>query len=165
MFAHLCCWFHRIASYCAGVVSPTLFHFLRITFLISCNSFFFVRCRLLDITFHWNSEFGLFIYININRLYGELKNRCVVRFCEKFEKRFIEMSRWKKSVLHALMFFRGGKSKHVFQHKHANKQLPLRLNAYKNVVNEQQRLPVNLALICLKMKCSQLKAISFNDMY
>lgn len=115
MFAHLCCWFHRIASYCAGVVSPTLFHFLRITFLISCNSFFFfVRCRLLDITFHWNSEFGLFIYININRLYGELKNRCVVKFCEKFEKRIIEMNRWKKSILHALMFFREGEKVNMF---------------------------------------------------
>lgn len=54
------------------------------------------------------------IYININRLYGELKNRCVVRFCEKFEKRIIEMSRWKKSILHALMFFREGEKVNMF---------------------------------------------------
>lgn len=113
MFAHLCCWFHRIASYCAGVVSPTLLHFLRITFLISCNSFF---CSFSFARHNFSLKFrirAIYIYKYKSFVWWAEKSLCG-KVLWKIRKTFHRNEPLEKKCFTCTYVFRGGKSKHVF---------------------------------------------------
>lgn len=173
MFAHLCCVdliaSHHIASllcHCAVAdASPLSSH--HNSYLGECWRIF-VKISL-DITRHRNSN-SSYLYTVLCELVCELV-ALERRGFEKFVKRITEMRHWKKCFTCTYVIFFREKNVNMFFntdtllnncrsaywiHKHCQRAY----NAHK--AHKKDR-PVNSALICSKMKCSQPKAISFND--